>query len=97
MKYLVSLMLIILIGYFLYPVASSSICERTHKQYNVLDILTGKPTDDLYDCINKVMEDYVSIPSSPSASTSTSYSSPASPDMISNSYVKPQLVQVDVK
>ena len=73
MKYLFSLVLIILIGCFLFPVASSTVCERNIRQYNVLDILTGKPTDDLFDCINKVMVNDINSTTSSSPFTSSGY------------------------
>ena len=74
----------------MYPVASFAECENTSKQYNVLHMITGKITDDLVDCINKVMEDTTKISASSSTSTPTNYAPPASPQIIPNRYVKPK-------
>jgi hypothetical protein len=68
------------LGFFLYPAATSSVCERSFKRYNFFDILTGKGTDELFDCINKVMENDINTITSSSVSTFSSFSSSASPE-----------------
>ena len=80
MKYLVSLLLLILIGFFLYPATTSSVCEGTYKRYNFLDMLTGKTTDELLECINKLMEDDANMFTSSSVSTSSSFLSSSTPE-----------------
>ena len=74
----------------MYPVASFAECDNTSKQYNLLDMITGRITDDLVDCINKVMEDTTKISASSSTSTPTNYTPLASPQIIPNRYVKPK-------
>lgn len=92
MKYLVSLMQIIIIVCFLCPVESFAKCNETNKQYNVIDIIIGKNINDLIDCMNKVMENTTEIYTSSSVTKlSNYYSSATSPQMKSNRSIKPQI------
>ena len=94
MKYLV-LSIQIMTACFMHPVTSFAGCEATYKQYNFLDMITGKITGDLFHCINDIMK--TKETSSSSKSKSTKYSSSTSSPISSNRYLTPRLGQKDYK
>ena len=55
MKYLVFLVQFI-ISCFLCPLTSLAICDQTNTEYSFFDIIIGKNTDAIIDCINNVMK-----------------------------------------
>jgi len=67
MKYLVFLLQFI-IGFFLCPLTSLAICDQANTEYSFFDIIIGKNTADVIDCVNNVMKSeinsstYSSIP-----------------------------------
>ena len=52
-------------------------CDETKAQYNFLDTLTGKKTDDIINCINNVMETEINNPVHSSTSEHLNYIYPA--------------------
>lgn len=83
----------IIMGCFICPVASFAGCDVTYKHYNFFDIIFGNKTEDLFNCINEIMEETGNISISFSNPSTTEFSSSTSSRVTSNRIVKPRSVQ----
>lgn len=72
MKYLVFLSHLIM-GSFFFPLTSLAICDQANTKYSFFDIIIGKNTDAIIDCVNNVMKSEINSSTYSSIPKNTSY------------------------